>query len=136
MSMYPYELKYDGSHEWLRLNRDGSVSIGITQFAVTRLTGLGRTDPIVSVTFPPVGAALSAGAEAGSVESTSAMTPTSCPIAGKVLAVNDALATSPGTVADDPYGDGWLFTIQPAAQADLGRLMDVAAYESLVAAGG
>ena len=124
MSNMPAELKYVTSHEWLRLEADGSVTVGITDHAQELL------GDIVFVELPEVGANLAADEQAGVVESVKAASDIYAPIAGEVLEVNQELVDAPDTANTDPYGAAWFFRIKPANAADLDGLMDAAAYEA------
>ncbi|MGD1824282.1 glycine cleavage system protein GcvH [Chromobacterium violaceum] len=128
MSNIPAELKYVDSHEWLRLEADGSVTVGITAHAQELL------GDIVFVELPKVGANLAKDEQAGVVESVKAASDVYCPIAGEVLAVNEELEGEPELANSDPYGDGWFFKIKPANVADLDGLMDAAAYAKEIGA--
>ncbi|MFB0825540.1 glycine cleavage system protein GcvH [Chromobacterium violaceum] len=128
MSNIPAELKYVDSHEWLRLEADGSVTVGITAHAQELL------GDIVFVELPKVGANLAKDEQAGVVESVKAASDVYCPIAGEVLAVNEELEGEPELANSDPYGDGWFFKIKPANAADLNGLMDAAAYTKEIGA--
>ena len=120
----PAELKYVASHEWLRLEADGSVTVGITDHAQELL------GDIVFVELPEVGANLAADEQAGVVESVKAASDIYAPIAGEILEVNQELVDAPDTANTDPYGAAWFFRIKPANAADLDGLMDAAAYEA------
>ena len=124
MSNIPAELKYVASHEWLRLEADGSVTVGITGHAQELL------GDIVVVELPEVGANLAADEQAGVVESVKAASDIYAPIAGEILEVNQELIDAPDTANTDPYGAAWFFRIKPANAADLDGLMDAAAYEA------
>ena len=124
MSNVPAELKYVASHEWLRLEADGTVTVGITDHAQELL------GDIVFVELPEVGASLSADEQAGVVESVKAASDVNAPIAGEIVEVNQALVDAPETANTDPYGEAWFFRIKPANAADLDGLMDAAAYEA------
>ena len=124
MSNIPAELKYVASHEWLRLEADGSVTVGITDHAQELL------GDIVFVELPEVGANLAADEQAGVVESVKAASDIYAPIAGEVLEVNQELVDAPDTANTDPYGAAWFFRIKPANAADFDFLMDAAAYEA------
>ena len=124
MSNIPAELKYVASHEWLRLEADGSVTVGITDHAQELL------GDIVFVELPEVGANLAADEQAGVVESVKAASDIYAPIAGEILEVNQELVDAPDTANTDPYGAAWFFRIKPANAADLEGLMDAAAYEA------
>ena len=124
MSNIPAELKYVASHEWLRLEADGSVTVGITDHAQELL------GDIVFVELPEVGANLAADEQAGVVESVKAASDIYAPIAGEILEVNQELVDAPDTANTDPYGAAWFFRSKPANAADLDGLMDAAAYEA------
>ena len=124
MSNVPAELKYVSSHEWLRLEADGTVTVGITDHAQELL------GDIVFVELPGVGAQLAAEDQAGVVESVKAASDIYAPIAGEILEVNEALVDAPETANTDPYGEAWFFRIKPANVADLDGLLDAAAYEA------
>jgi glycine cleavage system H protein len=128
MSHIPSELKYVSSHEWLRLEADGSITVGITEHAQELL------GDVVFVELPKVGAHLAADEQAGVVESVKAASDVYSPIAGEVLAVNEALEAAPELANSAPYAEGWFFRIQPANAADLDSLMDAAAYAAEVGA--
>ena len=121
MSRIPADLKYAKSHEWLRLEADGSVTVGITDHAQEALGDL------VFIELPEVGKALAAGQEAAVVESVKAAADVYAPVSGTVTAINDAVVDAPETLNQDAYA-AWLFKLAPAADADLGALLDAAAY--------
>jgi glycine cleavage system H protein len=122
MSHVPSELKYAKSHEWVRIESDGSVTIGITDYAQSSL------GDITFVQTPKVGAVLAAGEVFGVVESVKAASDLYAPLAGKVLAVNKALDSTPEVVNQAPYTDGWMMKVAPADAASLQGLLDAAAY--------
>ncbi len=118
----PEELKYTSSHEWLRAEADGTVSIGITDHAQEALGEL------VYVELPEVGRELAAGDGAAVVESVKAASDVYAPLAGEVVAANGALNDAPGELNKDPYGV-WLFRLKPADASALDELLDAAAYK-------
>ena len=118
----PADLKYTSSHEWLRAEADGTVSVGITDHAQEALGEL------VYVELPEVGRTLAAGDGAAVVESVKAASDVYAPLAGEVTAANTALNDAPGELNKDPYG-AWLFRLKPADASALDRLLDAAAYE-------
>ncbi|XZG70401.1 glycine cleavage system protein GcvH [Chitinibacteraceae bacterium HSL-7] len=128
MSNVPAELKYVDSHEWLRLEADGTITIGITDHAQELL------GDIVYVELPEVGANLAAGDTAGVVESVKAASDVYAPIAGEVVAINEDLVAAPETANTEPYGAAWFFRVKPADAAALDGLMDAAAYAELIGA--
>jgi len=122
MSEIPTELKYASSHEWARLEEDGSITVGITDHAQDAL------GDVVYVEHPEVGTNVSAQQEAGVVESVKAASDIFAPVSGTVIAVNEALEDTPELVNQDPYGDGWFFRIEPDDIAELDDLLDHEAY--------
>jgi glycine cleavage system H protein len=126
MSNIPADLRYAKSHEWLRPGNDGTVTIGITDYAQNSL------GDITYVQVPKVGATLKAGETFGVVESVKAASDLYAPIAGTVVATNAALESAPETVNRAPYADGWMLKLKPANAADLNALLDAAAYGKLV----
>ena len=122
MSNIPAELKYVASHEWLRTEADGTVTVGITEHAQELL------GDIVFIELPEVGTELAADEQAGVVESVKAASDVYAPITGEIVAVNDALVSAPEIANSDPYGDGWFFKIKPANAADLDGLLSAAQY--------
>jgi glycine cleavage system H protein len=100
-------LRYARSHEWARIEDDGTVTVGISDHAQEAL------GDVVFVELPDEGAELAAGDEAGVVESVKAASDIYAPIAGTVVAVNSELEDTPETVNSDPYQDGWFFRLQP-----------------------
>ena len=122
MSSTPNELKYASSHEWARLEDDGTVTIGISDHAQEAL------GDVVFVENPDIGANLAAGDEAGVVESVKAASDIYAPIAGEVIAINEVLEEEPETVNSDPYNDGWFFKIQPSDISELESLLSAEDY--------
>ena len=127
MSNIPVDLKYVKTHEWARLNDDGSVTVGISDNAQEQLGDM------VFVELPEIGQEVTAAEPSAVVESVKAASDVYAPLSGEVVEVNEALADSPETVNQDAYGEGWLFRIQPAAAAELEELMDAEAYELFLA---
>ena len=125
MSNIPAELRYAKSHEWVKTESDGTVTIGITHFAQEAL------GDITYVQAPKVGAALKAGETFGVVESVKAASDLYAPIGGTVIAVNPVLATTPETVNRAPYGDGWMLKLKPANAAEIQGLLDAESYGKL-----
>ena len=126
MSNIPADLRYAKSHEWLRSEGDGTVTVGITDYAQNSL------GDITYVQVPKVGASLKAGDVFGVVESVKAASDLYAPISGTVVAVNAALDTAPETVNRAPYGDGWMLRLKPADAGAAGGLLDAGAYGQLV----
>lgn len=122
MSEFPTELKYASTHEWARLEEDGSVTVGISDHAQDAL------GDVVYVEHPEIGQQVIAQEEAGVVESVKAASDIYAPISGTISAVNEALEGAPETVNQDPYGDGWFFKLEPEDINQLGDLLDAEAY--------
>jgi len=122
MSNTPAELKYAKSHEWVKTEADGTVTVGITDHAQHALGDL------VFVETPKVGRKLAAGESCAVVESVKAASDVYAPIAGEVIAVNDALANAPEILNTDPYVAGWMWKMRPANTSDVAGLLDAAAY--------
>lgn len=127
MSNVPEELKYTKSHEWVRRESDGSVTVGITEHAQDLLGDM------VFVELPEVGRQLAAAEDCAVVESVKAASDVYAPITGEVTAANSALEDSPEIVNQHPYGDGWLFRLKPADEAEIDALLDAAGYAAVVA---
>tara|TARA_A100001037_G_scaffold48109_1_gene39929 strand:+ start:2187 stop:2579 length:393 start_codon:yes stop_codon:yes gene_type:complete len=125
MSETPQELKYASTHEWARLEEDGSVTVGISDHAQDAL------GDVVYVEHPEVGQPVAAGEEAGVVESVKAASDIYAPVGGAIIAVNSVLEDAPETVNQDPYGDGWFFRIEPADEGQLEELLDSEAYAEI-----
>jgi glycine cleavage system H protein len=125
MSEIPSELRYAETHEWARLDADGLVTVGISDHAQNAL------GDVVYVELPELDSQVEAGAESGVVESVKAASDIYAPIAGTVVAVNQALEDAPEIVNQDPYGDGWFFKIQPNDPADLEQLLDADGYAEI-----
>ncbi|HEY1076210.1 MAG TPA: glycine cleavage system protein GcvH [Fontimonas sp.] len=126
MSKVPAELKYEKSHEWLRREADGTVTVGITDHAQAALGDL------VFVDVPAVGRKLAVGDACAVVESVKAASDVYAPIAGEVVAVNEALSGSPEILNSDPYGTGWMWKMKPADAAAIDKLLDAAGYEAFL----
>lgn len=127
MSEIPGELRYTKSHEWVRKNEDGSLTIGITAHAQEALGDL------VFVEVPESGDAMNAGDAAAVVESVKAASDVYAPVAGEVVEGNALLADAPELINDDPYGEGWIMKLQPADPGEVDGLMDAEAYEQVLA---
>ncbi|MGE5027550.1 MAG: glycine cleavage system protein GcvH [Betaproteobacteria bacterium] len=121
----PSDLKYTKSHEWARLEADGTVTVGITQHAQELLGDM------VYVENPAVGRKLSAGEECAVVESVKAASDVYAPVAGEVTAANGEVTDAPEKINQDAYA-AWMFKIKPSDPAGIGSLLDAAAYQALV----
>ncbi len=125
MSNVPGALRYAKSHEWLKLEGDGTATVGITDYAQ------GSLGDITYVQLPKVGAVLGKGAAFGVVESVKAASDVYAPVGGSVVAVNTALDSAPETLNKDPYGAGWILRLKPSDPAEAGALLDASAYAGL-----
>jgi glycine cleavage system H protein len=124
----PEDLSYTAEHEWARTEPDGTVRVGITDFAQEAL------GDIVFVSLPEVGTTVAAGSVLGEVESTKSVSEIYSPFAGEVVARNDELESRPELLNNDAYGEGWIVAIRPADDA-ASELLDAAAYQALIDAG-
>lgn len=126
MSELRAELRYLSSHEWARLEEDGTVTIGITDHAQEAL------GDVVYVEAPDVDSEVLAGQEAGVVESVKAASDIFSPVSGIVCAVNEALEETPEIVNSSPYDDGWFFKVRPSEVSELENTLDEEAYKALI----
>ncbi len=126
MSNVPAGLRYAKSHEWLKLEGDGTATVGISDYAQNSL------GDITYVQMPKVGTTFKAGETFGVVESVKAASDIYAPVAGPVLAVNPALEAAPETVNRAPYTDGWMIKLRPADAAAAGGLLDPVAYGKII----
>ncbi len=127
MSNIPSELKYTKSHEWVRIEGDGTVTVGISDHAQALLGDM------VFIELPEPGTPLDAGEECAVVESVKAASDIYAPVTGEVVAVNELLEDAPETINTDAYNDGWLFRIKLADETELKDLLDAEAYAELAA---
>ncbi len=127
MSNVPAELKYTKTHEWVRVESDGSITVGITEHAQELLGDM------VFIELPEAGSALKGDQDSAVVESVKAASDVYAPVAGEVVAANELLADNPELVNKAPYGDGWLFSMKPANVDDVKGLLDADAYAAMVA---
>jgi glycine cleavage system H protein len=125
MSNIPADLRYAESHEWARLEADGTVTVGISDHAQEAL------GDVVFVELTEVGKVFAAGDQSGVVESVKAASDIYSPIAGEVIAVNEELGGSPELLNSDPYG-AWIFKLKPSDAAEVGKLLDAAGYKSAI----
>lgn len=125
MSNIPAELRFAESHEWARLESDGTVTVGISDHAQEAL------GDVVFVELAEVGKMFAAGDQAGVVESVKAASDIYAPVGGEVIAVNDALADAPEQLNEEPYG-AWIFKLKPNDTAELDKLLDAAGYKSAI----
>ncbi|KRP81395.1 glycine cleavage system protein GcvH [Pseudomonas lactis] len=125
MSNIPADLRFAESHEWARLEADGTVTVGISDHAQEAL------GDVVFVELAEVGANFEAQGQAGVVESVKAASDIYSPIAGEVIAVNEELSGSPELLNSDPYGT-WIFKLKPSDKAELDKLLDAAGYKAAI----
>ncbi|MCE7762156.1 glycine cleavage system protein H [Pseudomonas putida] len=125
MSNIPADLRFAESHEWARLEADGSVTVGISDHAQEAL------GDVVFVELAEVGKVFAAGDAAGVVESVKAASDIYAPIGGEVIAVNEELADSPEQLNEEPYG-AWIFKLKPSNPAELDKLLDAAGYQAAI----
>ena len=120
------DLKFAKTHEWVRPESGGVLTVGISSYAVEALTDL------VFMQLPAVGRKVKAGESFGEIESVKAVSDLYAPISGEIVEVNAALPGKLETLGKDPYGAGWIVRIRPDDQAEMGTLLDQAAYDALV----
>jgi len=121
----PSNLKYTATHEWVKTEADGTISIGITQHAQELLGDM------VFVEAPETGRKLKAKDECAVVESVKAAADVYAPVSGEVVAANSELDSAPEMINSDPYG-AWIFRMKPDNAADVAALLDAAAYQAVV----
>ena len=126
MSETPSELLYTKSHEWVRNEGDGTVTVGITDHAQEMLGDLVFVDP------PEVGETLEAGADCAVVESVKAASDVYSPVTGEVVAINEAVQDAPETINEDAFGDGWLFQVKLSDPSELEGLLDADSYAAMI----
>jgi len=125
MSNIPAELRFAESHEWARLEADGTVTVGISDHAQEAL------GDVVFVELTEVGKVFAAGDQCGVVESVKAASDIYSPISGDVIAINEELANSPEELNNDPYA-AWIFKIKPSDASELDKLLDAAGYKAAI----
>ncbi len=123
----PADLKYTESHEWVRTEADGSLAVGITDFAQDAL------GDVVFVELPKIGQIVEAGKDCAVVESVKAASDIYAPVGGEVVAINESLTDAPEQINADAFG-AWLFKVKPANLGELDGLLDAAAYGKATAA--
>ncbi len=126
MSDIPNDLRYTKTHEWIKQNSDGTLTIGISDHAQ------GLLGDLVFIDVPEVGDTLSEGDDCAVVESVKAASDVYAPVDGEVVAANEKLADSPEIINKDPYGDGWIFKIKPEDPGAFEELMDAEAYSAII----
>ena len=125
---FPPDCRYTKDHEWVRMEADGLVSVGITDYAQ------GELGDIVFVEIHPVGTAVEAEAPFGTVEAVKTVSELFAPVAGTVEAINGALDGAPETVNQDPYGEGWMVKIRPTDAASVDALLSADDYKATIGA--
>jgi len=125
MSDIPAEVRFAESHEWARLEADGTVTVGISDHAQEAL------GDVVFVELTEVGKVFAAGDQSGVVESVKAASDIYAPVSGEVIAINEELGGSPELLNSDPYG-AWIFKLKPSDKAELDKLLDAAAYKAAI----
>ena len=123
--MIPGELKYTSEHEWVRVDGQDIVSVGITHYAQESL------GDIVFVSLPSIGATVSAGDSCGEVESTKSVSELYAPVSGQIVEVNGSVDDNPEMINSAPYGDGWLMKIRLSEPAQLDGLLSASEYEGI-----
>jgi glycine cleavage system H protein len=126
MSDFPNDVRYAKTHEWIRLEDDGTALVGISDHAQDAMGDL------VYVQLPETGVQVAAGSEAGVVESVKAASDIYAPVDGEIVEVNTLLEDAPETINEDPYGRGWIFRIRPANAADVDGLLSADDYQAQV----
>ncbi len=126
MKEIPGDLKFLKSHEWARVEDNGTATIGISDHAQ------GLLGDLVYVELPNVGDMAQAGTAAAVVESVKAASDVYSPLSGEIVAVNDALADRPETINEDAYGDGWIFVVKISDRNELEEMLDPDAYAEIV----
>jgi glycine cleavage system H protein len=122
---YPDDLKYHPEHDWAKLDADGSeATFGITWYAQDTL------GEVVFFDAPKLGSTVSKDESYAEVESVKAVSDVIAPLSGEVIAVNDAISSSPETINEDPYGEGWMVRVRLSDPSEVDALLDAAAYRA------
>ncbi len=124
MSNVPNDLKYVSSHEWIRLEDDGSVTVGITDHAQELL------GDVVYVELPDVDTEVALEDEIAVVESVKAASDIYAPLSGTIIEINESLEDAPETINSSPYDDGWMFKMKPSEESEINNLLDAEAYSA------
>lgn len=125
--MYEDDRRYSKEHEWIRLDGDGSATVGVTDYAQEEL------GDVVFVELPEVGASFDQDDEVGTIESVKAVSSLFTPVSGTILEVNEEIAERPELVNEDPHGEGWLLRLEVAAAEQLDGLMSAEEYQEHIA---
>ena len=123
---YPEHLKYTREHEWLAVEADGRARVGISDFAQDSL------GDVVYVELPQVGTSVRAGESCAEIESTKSVSEIFSPVSGTLAEVNADLSDTPQMINEDPYGKGWIFSVEMSDPAEADGLMDAAAYRAFL----
>lgn len=127
MSNIPSDLRYSREHEWARLDEDGRVAVGITDYAQDQL------GDVVFLDLPEIGTAVTSGEPMGEIESTKSVSDIYSPVSGEVIERNEETQQNPEVVNQDPYGEGWMVLIDPEDPAELEALLTAEEYNKLIA---
>lgn len=125
MSNIPEDLKYTKTHEWVKQGADGSLVVGISDHAQ------GLLGDMVFIELPEVGTSYNSGDDCAVVESVKAASDVYCPVSGEVVAINESVVDAPEVVNQDPYGDGWLFKVQPVDAGEVEDLLNAESYQEV-----
>jgi glycine cleavage system H protein len=125
MSNIPDDLHYTKTHEWVKQDADGTVTVGVSDHAQNLLGDM------VFIELPDVGAEYNTGDDCAVVESVKAASDVYCPVSGEIIETNEALVDAPEMVNQDPYGDGWLFKLKPNDAGEVEDLLNAEAYKEL-----
>ena len=125
MSNIPDDLHYTKTHEWVKQDADGTVTVGVSDHAQNLLGDM------VFIELPDVGAEYNTGDDCAVVESVKAASDVYCPVSGEITDINEALVDAPEMVNQDPYGDGWLFKLKPNDAGEVEDLLNAEAYKEL-----
>ncbi|SRR5690554_218340 len=125
MSNVPTDLKYLDTHEWVRVEADGTVTVGITDFAQEQL------GDVVFIELPEVGMEVEVGQEVAVVESVKAASDIYAPLTGKVIAINEVLIDTPELINEDPYDKAWFFKLEITNTAEIDNLLDAHGYKAV-----
>jgi glycine cleavage system H protein len=125
MSNIPDDLHYTKTHEWVKQDADGTVTVGVSDHAQNLLGDM------VFIELPDVGAEYNTGDDCAVVESVKAASDVYCPVSGEIIETNKALVDAPEMVNQDPYGDGWLFKLKPNDAGEVEDLLNAEAYKEL-----
>lgn len=126
MSEIPGDLKFLKSHEWAKVEDSGLVRVGISDHAQ------GELGDLVYVELPEIGAAVTKGNGAATVESVKAASDVYSPVSGEIVEVNEVLADKPETINEDAFGEGWLFVVRPSDRGELDELLSADEYAELI----